>query len=375
MGRRDARGAGIQAVSGAVRAEDLGAFCAAVFAAAGVPARVATIVADSLVCADLRGVDSHGVLRLPIYLKRVAGKMIDVAAEPRVERDDGPTVRIDGGNNFGAYVGQKALEVALDRAGRHGVACVGVRASNHFGTAAYFAEQATAMGYAAIVMSNASQTMPPTGGLRPFIGTNPLAIAFPTREGAPFLLDMATSHVARGKILSAAKKGDTIPLGWAIDKAGRPTTDASAALDGAVLPVGGAKGSGLSMGIDILSGVLTGAGYGPHIRNMYDDWHAPQNVGHFFFVLDVRRFLPLAMFTERLADYIALLKAEPRADGFSEILYAGEHEHRLATARRAEGIVLPPALIEELSAIGRERGVAWPAPAAVGRSGKVAAEP
>lgn len=362
-------------MSGAVRAEDLGAFCAAVFEAAGVPARVAKIVADSLVCADLRGVDSHGVLRLPIYLKRVAGRMIDVEAEPRIERDEGPTVRIDGGNNFGAYVGQKALEVALDRAGRHGVACVGVRASNHFGTAAYFAEQATAIGYAAIVMSNASQTMPPTGGLKPFIGTNPLAIAFPTREGAPFLLDMATSHVARGKILSAAKKGETIPLGWAIDKAGRPTTDANAALDGAVLPVGGAKGSGLSMGIDILSGVLTGAGYGPHIRNMYDDWHAPQNVGHFFFVLDVRRFLPLAMFTERLADYVALLKAEPKADGFSEILYAGEYEHRLATARRAEGIVLPPALVEELSSIGRARGVGWPAPVAPGRSGKVAAEP
>lgn len=346
---------------GAVRADDLGAFCAAVFEAAGVPVEVARIVADSLVCADLRGVDSHGVLRLPIYLRRVAEKMIDVAAEPRIERDEGATVRIDGGNNFGAYVGQKALEVALERAGRHGVACVGVRASNHFGTAAFFAEQATKVGFAAMVMSNASQTMPPTGGLRPFIGTNPLAIAFPTREGAPFLLDMATSHVARGKIISAAKKGQSIPLGWAIDKAGRPTTDAHAALDGAVLPVGGAKGSGLSMAIDILSGVLTGAGYGPHIRNMYEDWNEPQNVGHFFFVLDISRFLPLAMFTERLADYVALLRAEPKADGFSEILYAGEHEHRLAQARRANGIVLPPALIEELTALGAGKGIAWPA--------------
>jgi LDH2 family malate/lactate/ureidoglycolate dehydrogenase len=349
-------------VSVTVAAADLAAFSAALFRASGVPAQVAQVVADALVCADLRGVDSHGVLRLPIYLRRVAEKMIAVDAEPSVERDQGSIVLVDGRNNFGSYVGQAALTIAIERARRHGIAWVGVRGSNHFGTAAFFAEQAIVAGLGAIVLSNASQTMPPTGGVRPFIGTNPLAIGFPVASGAPFLLDMATSHVARGKIISAADKGESIPLGWAIDAEGRPTTDAHAALVGAVLPVGGAKGSGLSMAIDILCGVLTGAGYGPSVRNMYEDWANPQNVGHAFLLIDIARFMPLADFTARLGDYLALLKAEPKADGVAEILHAGEYEYRLAQARRIDGIALSDALARELTLLGAQRRVAWPGP-------------
>ena len=140
-----------------------------------------------------------------------------------------------------------------------------------------------------IVMSNASQTMPPTGGVRPFMGTNPIAFGFPTGTDVPFILDMATSLVARGKIISAADKGESIPLGWAVDANGKPTTDAHAALVGAVLPVGGAKGSGLSMAIDIMCGVMTGAGFGPSVRNMYEDWQNPQNVGHAFLLIGYDR--------------------------------------------------------------------------------------
>jgi LDH2 family malate/lactate/ureidoglycolate dehydrogenase len=347
-------------VTETIAAHELGEFSAALFRAAGVPRHVAQVVADGLVCADLRGVDSHGVLRLPIYLRRVAGKMLAVDAEPTVDRDEGGIVVLDGHNNFGSYVGQAAIKIALERTRIHGLAWVGVRGSNHFGTAAFFAEQAIAAGFGVIVMSNASQTMPPTGGMRPFIGTNPLAIAFPVRSGAPFLLDMATSHVARGKIISAADKGETIPLGWAIDANGRPTTDANAALVGAVLPVGGAKGSGLSMAIDIFCGVLTGAGYGPSVRNMYEDWAHPQNVGHAFLVIDIGKFMPLDRFTERLRDYVALLKAEPKADGVAEILYAGECEYRLAASRRVHGIVLSDALSKQLAGLGQDCGIAWP---------------
>jgi LDH2 family malate/lactate/ureidoglycolate dehydrogenase len=348
-------------VSQPVGATALADFSAALFESAGVPKHVAGVVADGLVSADLRGVDSHGVLRLPIYLKRVAEKMIAADAEPAIDRDHGNIVRLDGRNNFGTYVGQKALEIALARVEAHGLAWVGVHGSNHFGIAAHFAEQAIKAGFGAIVMSNASQTMPPTGGLRPFIGTNPLAIGFPVNSGAPFLLDMATSHVARGKIISAANKGESIPLGWAIDAKGRPTTDAQAALVGAVLPVGGAKGSGLSMAIDIMCGVMTGAGFGPSVRNMYEDWQNPQNVGHAFLLIDIRRFMPLEDFTARLQDYITLLRAEPKAEGFSEILYAGEYEYRLAQTRRVHGIVLSDALTKELMGLGEQRGVVWPA--------------
>jgi LDH2 family malate/lactate/ureidoglycolate dehydrogenase len=355
--------------------EALTGFCQAALAAAGVGEPVAASVAASLVYADMRGVDSHGVLRLPIYVRRVREGMVDVIREPAVVQDRGATALMDGGNNFGAYVGQKALDLAIARARDHGVATVGVRRSNHFGTAAYFAEQAAARGLVALIVSNASQTMPPTGGIRPFLGTNPLAIAAPTGGPTPFLLDMATSQVARGKIIAAARRGEAIPEGWAIDAAGQPTRDAEAGLAGAVLPLGGAKGYGLSMAIDILAGVLTGAGYGPHVRNMYEDWENPQDVGHAFILVDIAAFMPMPAFIARMQDYLALLKAEPRAPGVAEILFAGEHEHRLVQERRAGGIALAPALVQELSALASDLAVAMPEPLAPSdrRSGTAAA--
>jgi LDH2 family malate/lactate/ureidoglycolate dehydrogenase len=342
--------------------EALTGFCTAALVAAGVGQPIAASVAESLVYADVRGVESHGVLRLPIYVRRVREKMVDVIREPAVVQDRGATALMDGGNNFGAYVGQKALDLAMARARDYGVATVGVRRSNHFGTAAYFAEQAAARGLVAVIVSNASQTMPPTGGVRPFLGTNPLAIAAPTGGPTPFLLDMATSQVARGKIIAAARRGEAIPEGWAIDAAGQPTRDAEAGLAGAVLPLGGAKGYGLSMAIDILAGVLTGAGYGPHVRNMYEDWENPQDVGHAFILIDIAAFMPMPAFIARMQDYLALLKAEPRAPGVAEILFAGEYEHRLAEGRRTGGIVLVPALVQELAALAADLAVAMPDP-------------
>jgi len=346
-------------VSTLVQADRLGGYCAAVFGAAGVPEAVAKVVAESLVYADLRGVESHGVVRSDIYLRRVAEKMIDPHAEVTLVRDQGCTALADGGNNFGAWVGSVALGRAMERAKRHGVCALGVKHSNHFGTGAWYAQRAVEQGLALIVLSNASQTMPPTGGVRPFIGTNPIAFGFPTGREVPFILDMATSLVARGKIIVAAKRGEAIPLGWAVDKHGNPTTDADAALEGAVLPMGGPKGSGLSMAIDILAGILTGAGYGPSVNNMYENWAEPQNVGHFFIVLDIERFIPLASFTDRIGQYIELMKAEPRAPGVAEILHAGEVEHRLEAKRRREGIELPDKVAEELAALGHKYGVAW----------------
>ncbi|WP_375460688.1 Ldh family oxidoreductase [uncultured Enterovirga sp.] len=343
-----------------VAAIPLTRFCAAVFEAAGTPADVAATVADSLVYADLRGVESHGVLRMEIYLRRIGEGLVDPRAEPVLAEDGGATLLLDGRNNFGAHVGRRALRLGLERARAHGVAAVGVRRSNHFGTAAYFAEAAAREGCGAIVVSNASQTMPPHGGLRPFMGTNPFALAFPTGDGAPFVLDMATSQVARGKIIAAAKRGDSIPPGWAIDAEGRPTTDAEAALDGAVLPLGGPKGSGLSMGIDILAGVLTGAGFGPTVNNMYENWRDPQDVGHFFILIDIGRFGSLGAFAARIGQYMAWLKAEPRADGVKEILHAGEYEHRLAEERLRIGIPLPDGLVRDLIRLGERSGVAWP---------------
>jgi LDH2 family malate/lactate/ureidoglycolate dehydrogenase len=255
---------------------------------------------------------------------------------------------IDGASNYGAYVGRKAVGHALALADRLGVGCVGVRHSTHFGMAAFYAREAIARGKIAIVLSNASQTMPPPGGIRPFIGTNPLCIAMPTPLPAPFMLDMATSVVARGRIMVAAVRGEPIPEGWATDAEGRPTTDAQAALGGLLLPIGGAKGFMISMAIDILCGVLTGAGFGPGVGNMYKNWTDEQDIGHFFLVIDVERFMPLGRFLERIGAYLTALKAELRAPGVDELLYAGEIEHRLEQKAMAEGIELPPAVLADL---------------------------
>jgi LDH2 family malate/lactate/ureidoglycolate dehydrogenase len=345
-------------------------FGKALLAARGAPEDVATAVARSLVYADMRGVASHGVVRLPIYLERLERGMVNAVAEPAPERDDGATVLLDGRNNFGAHVGRRAMGLAVERARAHGIALVGVKRSNHFGTAAFFVDAALAAGQVALVLSNASQTMPPVGGRRPFLGTNPLCIACPTPREAPFVLDMATSVVARGKIIFAARAEEPIPEGWAVDAEGRPTTDAAAGLEGSVLPVGGAKGFGLAMAIDILSGVLTGAGFGPTVNNMYENWQDPQDVGHAFLSIDITRFMPLETFSSRIDAYIDALKAAPRAPGVDELLYAGELEHRHAEAARAKGVALPSALVDDLDTIAMRLRI----PHRLGAAGARAAE-
>ncbi len=328
-------------------------FCSEVFVRAGVEQKQANIVAESLIQADLRGVESHGVVRTEIYLERIEKDMIDPSSEVEVESENDVTALINGNNNFGSVIGTRALELAIEKAKEMGVGIVGVKCSNHFGTGAYYALKAAEQNMILLVMSNASQTMPPTGGIRPFIGTNPLAVGVPAGKENPFILDMATSVVARGKIIVAAQKDQSIPEGWAIDKHGNPTTDANEALEGSVLPIGGPKGYAISMLIDILSGVLTGAGFGKYVNNMYENWVEPQNVGHFFMAIDINRFIPIDIFKERMDLYIKEIKAEPKAAGVNEIFIPGEIEHRRANERKEKGIQLPLRVVEALDKIGK----------------------
>lgn len=322
-------------------------FCAGLFEQAGISTTDARSVAESLVQADLRGVDSHGVVRADIYLKRLEAGMINKGT-PMDVQTDGSVILLDGQNHLGAVVGNKALDLAIQATKLNGNAVVGVKGSNHFGTCAYYLLKAVQQDMVMIVLSNASQTMPPTGGIRPFIGTNPLSVGVPAGQHAPFILDMATSVVARGKIISAAQKGHDIPEGWAIDKHGNPTTNAEAALTGSVLPIGGAKGYAISMFIDILCGVLTGAGFGKYVNNMYENWQETQNVGHFFIGIDIKRFMPIELFKVRMDQYINEIKAEPTALGVEEILIPGELEHRCTLDRMANGIELPAKVEQEL---------------------------
>ncbi|WP_075618857.1 Ldh family oxidoreductase [Paenisporosarcina indica] len=328
-------------------------FCFDVFVKAGVSQESAKIVADSLIQADLRGVESHGVVRTSIYLERIEKNMIDSKSDIKVESESDATALVNGNNNFGSVVGSFALDVAIQKAKEKGAGIVGVKESNHFGTGAFYALKAIQQDMILLVMSNASQTMPPTGGIRPFIGTNPLAVGVPAGEELPFILDMATSVVARGKIIVAAQKDNPIPEGWAMDKNGNPTTNAHEALEGSVLPIGGPKGYAISMFIDILSGVLTGAGFGKYVNNMYENWDETQNVGHFFLAIDINRFMPIDMFKKRMDLYIKEIKAEPKGEGVNEIFIPGEIEFRRVEEQKETGIELPFKVVKELHQIGK----------------------
>ena len=241
----------------------LAAFCTAVLERVDVPREHAETVARSLLAANLRGVDTHGMTRLPIYVERLRAGLINGRVSGTVVAEGPTTAVFDGENGLGQVVGTKGMQLAIAKAESAGVGFVTVRNSNHYGTAAYYAMMALAHDMIGVSITNSPPLMAPWGGRKGFLGTNPLSIAVPAGEERPFVFDMATSVVARGAVILAAKRGDAIPPTWAMNKDGEPTTDAKAALEGAVLPLGGHKGFGLAMAIDILAGVLAGGPFGP----------------------------------------------------------------------------------------------------------------
>jgi LDH2 family malate/lactate/ureidoglycolate dehydrogenase len=234
---------------------------------------------------------------------------------------------------------------------------VGVRNSSHFGFGALFVEQAVAAGMIGLALTNAPSNMPPWGGRKPYFGTNPLAVGVPAGEERPLILDMSTSVVARGKIVMAQKAGESIPPGWAIDAEGNPTTDAAAALAGAVLPFGGYKGGGLALLVDVLCGVLTGAAFGLHIVNLYDEGDQVQNLGHFFAALAVETFMPAHEFRGRVDQFVAEVRSQPRMPAVDRIFLPGEMEYEQATRSAIDGILLSAAGLAELDALAAELAI------------------
>jgi len=326
--------------------------CSMILQYHGLPVADADVVSTSLVDANLRGVDSHGVSRMPIYIERLRRGLVTPNPQIRIISDRGASLLVDGDNGMGAVVTTKALELAQERLGQYGSVSVGIRNSSHYGSGAYYAEQAAARGAASFLYSNAPSTMAPWGGVDPYLGTNPYTFGVPAGKQAPIILDMATSVVARGKIILAADAGKEIPEGWAIDSEGRPTTNARAALDGSVLPFGGPKGYGIALMIDIMAGVLTGAGFGPRIGDLYRDFEKPQNVGAFLQLTDVSTFLPMEEFRARMSCMIDEIKSARRAAGVEEIFLPGEIERRKAEQRRERGIPLPEETVDNLNSLG-----------------------
>ncbi len=334
-------------------------FAAQVYLACGQSQADAKLCADSLVQADLWGHQSHGVMRLSWYAARMKAGVCDARAAPEIVLDGGALAVIDGHDAMGQVVTAKAAEEAIKRAKAHGVGAVGVRNSNHFGTAMYFTRQAAQAGCVGFLSTNASPAMAPWGGRKKVVGNNPWSWACPAGAHAPMMLDMANTGVARGKIYLAKQKGLPIPLGWAIDADGAPTTDPAKAIEGVILPMGEHKGYAISVMMDMLSGVLTGSGFGPEVAGPYQS-ERRSRAGHFMLAIDIAALQPLAQFNARIEAMIAGLKAVPRAQGFDEIFYPGEIEARNDARNRRDGLVLPDDTVADLSTLAREYRLSGP---------------
>lgn len=342
------------------RADDLTAWAGAIFRAVGMRPADAALIAGDLVKANLRGVDSHGVSRIPMYLERIARGLVNPRPEVRVDRVAGAVARVDGDNGMGFVAAHIAMDTACDLAGDSGIGLVGVHRSTHFGMGASYALDAIARGYIAMIFTNSSPAIPMWGGRTTFLGASPIAAGIPGGRHAPYVMDMAMTVIARGKIRLAAMKGDPIPEGLALDSEGRPTTDAAKAFEGVCLPFGGVKGSVLATLMELMSGVLTGANFGGEVKSLYFDHSEPQNVGHLFFAIRPDLFLPRAEFEARMDEFYTRIKALPRAAGVDEIMMPGEPEQRREDQRRREGVPITANVVADLVAVGARLGAAFP---------------
>jgi LDH2 family malate/lactate/ureidoglycolate dehydrogenase len=332
-----------------ISAEALKAKCCQLLVRAGMPEEAAGQCAEALVEADLEGTLSHGVMRLPIYLAAIERGQLDPAGAVRFEQTAAATGVVAGGNTLGQVVSVTAMRAAIELASKAGIGSVTARHSNHFGAASYYTNMAAKAGMVGVAATNSPPALPAWGGKEAYLGTNPLALAFPTRAGEPLSIDLSLSVVARGKIIQAAKAGQPIPAGWAVDKEGRATTDPKAALTGALLPLGGAKGFALALAIEILAGMLSGAAFGPHVNSILEQDTNPANVGHWFLAIDIKRFLPLDTFLDQLEIMVAELKASSLAEGYTEIRLPGERRAQLRQQQLAEGIHLPDETVKALN--------------------------
>ena len=308
----------------------------------------AALVGESLVRADMRGIDTHGVHFLTLLSRRIDARMIQVPTTVKVVNDDGATALIDGGDGLGQVAAQRAMELSIQKARMFGIGMVLVRNTNHVGILAFYAIHAARQGMVGIAMGNAAPAMAPWGGGEPFFGTNPIAIAVPNGDEEPVVLDMASSVVARGKIRRAERMKESIPIGWALDETGTPTTNPTAAMKGTLLPIGGPKGYGLAFMIDVLSGLLSGSQHGPNVKTFHQPV-GPTGVGMCAMAIDIARFMPLDDFQSLLKGYLCMIRNSKKAPGVSRIYVPGEIESEKEKRSEAEGIELSASSVSHLN--------------------------
>lgn len=347
---------------------DVGAlrdFSHTLLAAAGARDADAALVARSLVDADRAGIVSHGLLRLPLYLRTIDAGGIDVTARPRVVREHGAVTVLEAGSSFGQVAMQKAVEVAASSAAVHGMASVAVQGSTHFGAGRFWVEQLAEQGLAGILTSTTGPVAAPFGGSRPVLGTNPLSIALPSAGRSPLLLDLATTAGAYGKIVAAQQEGRSLPAGWAVDASGEETADPDAALaGGALVPFGGHKGSGLSVLIEGLSAALSSAAFAINTVDIWKDPSSRMNTGHLLLALDIAAFGD----PEQIRRKVDELQQEVRTSHPDATVVApGDLEHAKLQAA-ARSVELAPSTVAQLGELAAQAGTPLPAPVDEGTS-------
>jgi LDH2 family malate/lactate/ureidoglycolate dehydrogenase len=341
-----------------IAADTLRTYVAGIFAGHGVPSADAEIVADNLIEADLRGVESHGVNLVSLYCTRLDNGLMRPVTEVTVEHDEPTVARLHGGFGFGQVAGLQAIDLAVAKAKAHGTAAVGVRESTHLGALAYYTQRAAEAGCCALAVQNGPTIVPPFGGLTGVFSTNPFSFAAPAGEEYPIVLDMATTAVAGNRIILARKKQQEIPDWWATDAEGNKTTDPHVASLDHLQWFGGYKGFGIAMLVEILSGVLVGASFGRTERTEADaQGKARVAKGYLFVTIDIERFMPEARFRADIDTLIRDIRSGERASGVDRIYVPGEIEHLRRADRLRDGIPLDDALVDELESLGSPLGL------------------
>jgi L-2-hydroxycarboxylate dehydrogenase (NAD+) len=349
--------------------EALREFSTRMFLHFGVPKTDAMQAAEVLACADLRGIDSHGVARLHAYFDMLALGRINPGPQIKIVRSTLSTATVDGDNGLGLVVGPQSNRMAMDMAEKAGSGWVSVRNTNHYGIAGYYVLKALERDLIGWAMTNSTKLVAPLWGAERMLGTNPIAIAFPGKEEPPIVIDMATCAAAYGKIEMARRRGEKIPEGWSVDREGHVTTKPDDMVEGgALLPLGsdrdrgGHKGYALAIMVDVLSGVLSGANWGPFtppfaLRQEMPKRSVGKGIGHFFGAMRIDGFMDGDSFKRQIDDYIRVFRATKPAPGTTGPLIPGDPERAMEEARRKKGVPLILPVVEELRDISQKTGI------------------
>ena len=308
------------------------------------------ICANALINAELVGAPSHGLSRLKMYCDRIKKKVINPKPKIKIKKISQSISHVDANNSIGFVAADIAVKTAINNAKKTGIGLVAVKNSGHYGLSGYYAEQAVKKNLMVMVFTNAPPAVAPHGALKSLFGTNPICFGTPTGSKIPFILDTSISMINRGKIRVAARDGEKIPEGVALDKFGKPTTDPKKALEGVQLPIAGFRGSGLAWMVDILSGVLTGGNHAGRVKDPFTDFSGPQNIGHLFFVMKPNLFVGNS-FNKRIKDNIKTIKKLPKIKGIKEILYPGQNKYNRYRDNLKKEIKITKNVLEDLNSL------------------------